>query len=93
MPILAPPLVRQTDNFVKAAPRLVSEFRNQSGGVGKFIRKYHLQKEDNTLSTQLSHKLHNAGGKAFSTLVSISKSIFAVVSSYCSDLHDVSGRP
>ncbi len=74
---LAPPLVRQTDHFINAAPRLISEFRNQSGGVGKFIRKYHLQKEDNTLSTQLSNILHNDGGKAFTKLVGIGKSIFS----------------
>jgi len=76
---LAPPLARQTNDFVKAAPRLVSEFRDQSGSVGKFIRRYHLGKEVTTLSNQLSAKLHNAGGKVFSTLVGIGKSIFDVL--------------
>jgi predicted PurR-regulated permease PerM len=73
---LAPPLARQTNNFIKAAPRLISEFRNQSGGVGRVIRKYHLGKEVTTLSNQLSSKLHNVSGKAFSTLVGIGKSVF-----------------
>lgn len=76
---LVPPLVHQTENFVNAAPRLVGEFRNQSGEVGQFIRRYHLQKEVKNLSTQLSARLHNIGGRAFSTLVAIGKSIFSLL--------------
>ncbi|HEY1645692.1 MAG TPA: AI-2E family transporter [Candidatus Saccharimonadales bacterium] len=76
---LVPSMVHQTENFVSAAPKLVSEFRNQSGGVGRFIRHYHLQNQVNTLSKQLSDRLHDIGGKAFSTIVAIGKSIFSLL--------------
>lgn len=76
---LVPPLVRQTETFVRSAPSLVSEFRNQSGAVGNLIRRYHLQKEVGNLSNQLSARLHNDGGKAFSTIVEIGKSIFSLL--------------
>src|SRR5487761_1886711 len=37
---IVPPLVRQTDNLIKATPHLVQEFRSQDSPVGKFIRHY-----------------------------------------------------
>ena len=74
-----PPLVRQTGNFIQAAPKIVSEFRNQSGAVGNFIRHYHLGGAVKSVSDQLSARLHNIGGTAFSSLVAISKSVFAVL--------------
>ena len=66
-----PPLVKQTGNFIQAAPRLIAEFRNQSGVVGSFIRHYHLGGAVKSLSDQLSSRLHNIGGAAFSSLVGI----------------------
>lgn len=60
---IVPPLVKQTDNFVKAAPHLVSEFRNQNSPIGSFIRHNHLQKEVSSISKQLSSKLGNIGAQ------------------------------
>lgn len=77
---IAPPLVRQTSSFIKAAPHIVSQFEQQNGAVGKFIRKYHLQKEVSSISNQLSNRLHNVGGAAFNTLGTIGKDIFSVLS-------------
>lgn len=76
---LVPPLVRQTESFVSAAPRIISEFRNQSGAIGTFIRHYHLQHQVNNLSSQLSQRLHDIGGRAFSTILAIGKSIFSLL--------------
>lgn len=76
---VGPPIAKQTGDFIKAAPGIVSEFKNQSGAIGKFIRHYHLQKQVSTLSKQLSDRLHNVGGEAFHTLDTIVKSIFSLV--------------
>ncbi len=76
---LVPPLVHQSENFIAGAPKLISEFRDQSGAVGEFVRHYHLEHQVNTLSTQLSGRLHDIGGKAFSTVVDIGKSVFSLV--------------
>jgi len=64
---LIPPMVHQTQNFISSSPKIINEFRNQSGTVGRFIRHYHLQNEVGNLSSQLS------------TVLGIGKSIFSVV--------------
>ena len=76
---IAPPLVKQTDNFIHAAPHLVQNFRSQDSATGKLIRKYHLQKDVNDIAQQLSNRLKNAGGAAFSTLQTVGSSIFSLL--------------
>jgi predicted PurR-regulated permease PerM len=75
---MMPPLIRQTDTFINAAPHLVSQLRSQNGVTGQLIRKYHLQKQVSTLSSQLSGHLQNIGGTAFSTVHKIGSSIFSL---------------
>ena len=76
---IVPPLVRQTDKFITAAPHLISDLRNQQGTAGKIIRKYHLQSEVNTFSQQLSDRSKHIGGTAFSTLSHVGNSIFSLL--------------
>ncbi|MGF7229052.1 MAG: AI-2E family transporter [Candidatus Saccharibacteria bacterium] len=76
---IVPPLVRQTNIFISAAPHLVEEVRNQDGAVGQFVRKYHLQKQVDNVSTQLSNRLKNDSGLAFSTAGRVGSSIFSVL--------------
>lgn len=76
---IVPPIVRQTDNFISAAPRLVEDVRNQNGVAGQFIRKYHLQQQVSKLSSQLSSRLGNISGTAASAAGKIGSSIFAML--------------
>jgi predicted PurR-regulated permease PerM len=76
---IGPPLVRQTESFVTAAPRLISDFRDQDSQTGRFIRAHHLEKQVNTLSTQLSERLKHSGGTAFSTVKRVGNSVFALL--------------
>ncbi len=76
---IAPPLVRQTEGFVSAAPKLVRDFRSQDSTTGRFIRDHKLQKQVDSLSTQLSARLKNIGGSAFSTVQRIGTSIFSLL--------------
>ncbi len=76
---VVPPLVRQTDNLINAAPHLVRDFRDQNSPVGKIIRKYHLQKEVGTLSTQLADRLKNSGGTALLSVEHVGSSIFSLL--------------
>lgn len=76
---ISPPLVRQTESFVNAAPRLVRDFRSQDSETGRLIRKYHLEKQVNDFSQQLSTRLKHSGGTAFSTLQKIGNSVFSVL--------------
>lgn len=76
---LVPPLVKQTSNFVSAAPSLVKDFRNQDSAVGKVIRKYHLENQVSKVSSQLSDRLKNIGGSAFSSVQKIGSSAFSLL--------------
>jgi predicted PurR-regulated permease PerM len=74
-----PVLVKQTDNLIKAAPRLIDSIRNQNSGIGRLIRHYNLQKQVNSLSQQLSERLRNSGGTVFNTAKKVGSSIFSLL--------------
>ncbi|HWB39144.1 MAG TPA: AI-2E family transporter [Candidatus Saccharimonadales bacterium] len=76
---ITPPLVRQTNSFIKAAPNLVQDFRSQDSQTGRFIRKHHLQKQVDSFSKQLSARLKNVGGAALSTAQKIGSSAFSLL--------------
>jgi predicted PurR-regulated permease PerM len=76
---IVPPLVRQTESFAHAAPGLVRDFRSQDSETGRVIRRYHLEKQVDTFSRQLSDHLKNAGGTIFSTAQTVGSSVFALL--------------
>ncbi len=76
---IVPPIVRQTNTFIGAAPQLVADVRDQNGSLGQVVRRYHLQTQVDTLSNQLSDRLKNATGSAVSTVTKIGSSIFATI--------------
>jgi predicted PurR-regulated permease PerM len=76
---IVPSLVHQTENFAKAAPTLVRDFRSQNSEVGTFIRKYNLEKQVNNFSDQLGERLNNVGGSAFSTFQKVGSSAFSLL--------------
>ncbi len=76
---IAPPLVKQTGKLVNDAPNLVKDLRNQSSAVGGFIRHYHLEKQVNDVSKQLSTRISHIGGTAFTTVKKLGTSFFTVL--------------
>lgn len=76
---IVPPLVKQTENFVSAAPHLVQDLKNENSGAGRIVQHYHLQNQVNNVSDQLSSRFKNIGGSAFSTVQRIGSSIFALL--------------
>lgn len=76
---ITPPLVRQTRNFVHAAPTLVRDFRSQDSATGRFIREHHLEKQVDKVSQQLQARINHAGGSAFSAAQKIGSSIFSML--------------
>jgi predicted PurR-regulated permease PerM len=77
--VIVPPLVNQTTKFVQQAPALVEQVHDQNSTVGKFIRDHNLTGQVDKLSKQLSNKVGNIGGTAFSTVTHIGSSLFAVL--------------
>jgi len=76
---VVPPIARQTQSLTTAAPQLIEGFRNQDSQVGRIVRKYHLQNQVTSVSNQLSARLKNAGGSAFSTVQRIGSSVFSTL--------------
>lgn len=76
---ITPPIVRQTNSFIDAAPHLIDEVRNQNGEVGKLVKHYHLQGQVSTISQQLSVRLKHISGSAVSTITGIGSSLFALL--------------
>lgn len=77
---ISPPLVRQTNSFIDSAPKLIKDFRSQDSATGRFIRQYNLEKQVDKISSQLSDRLQNAGGTAFSTAQKVGGSFFSTLS-------------
>lgn len=76
---IVPPLVRQTSNFIKVAPSLVEDVRNENSSLGHFVRKYNLQKQTNKFSGELSSRLSNVSGSAVSGFTRVTSSIFSTL--------------
>ncbi len=76
---IVPPLVRQTESLVNAAPHLVRDLRSQNSEVGRLIRRYHLDNQVNTISNQLSDRIKHSGGAAFSTALKVGSSFFSLI--------------
>src|SRR5579859_6660359 len=74
--LIGPPLVRQTSNFISAAPAIVENARDQNSTLGQFITRYNLQGQVDKLSHQLSDRLGNIGGTALGGLEKLGSSIF-----------------
>ena len=76
---LVPPLVRQTNNFIQAAPNLIEDARNEDSGLGNVIRRYNLEDQVGKFSSQLSDRVQNASGSAVSGVTKVSGSVFSVL--------------
>ena len=76
---IVPPLVKQTSNFVDAAPTLIKDFRSQDSATGRFIRQYNLETQVDEASDQLAARLKASTGHTFSALQTIGSSLFAIL--------------
>lgn len=76
---IVPPLVKQTSNFIEAAPDLVQEVRSEDSSLGRFVRKYNLENQVQKVSSELSVRLGNVGSTAVGGLSKISSSAFSTL--------------
>lgn len=76
---IVPPLVRQTNNFLDAAPLIVEDVRNENSSLGQFVRQNQLEDEVDSLSSELGERLSGLGGSAVSTVTRAGSSIFATL--------------
>ena len=76
---IVPPLVKQSQSFVTAAPQLVNDFKKQDSGVGRIVQRYHLQNQIDSASSQLADRFKHAGSTAFATIKTVGSSIFSLL--------------
>ncbi len=76
---IVPPLVSQTSTFIDAVPGLVQDAQNENSGLGRTLRKYNLEEQTDKLSSQLSERLGNITGTAFTTFTKVTSSLFSVI--------------
>jgi len=76
---IVPPLIKQTNSFIKAAPSLVSEVKDEHSDVGKLIKRYNLEDQVDNFSEGLGKRLKNSGGAAVSTAGKVGSSVFSVL--------------
>lgn len=76
---IVPPLVKQTSNFIEAAPDIVQKVRSEDSSLGRFVRKYNLEDQVQKVSNELSDRLGNVGSTAVGGLSRISSSIFSTL--------------
>ncbi|HSD56183.1 MAG TPA: AI-2E family transporter [Candidatus Saccharimonadales bacterium] len=76
---IVPPLVKQTNSFIKAAPTLVNDFKDENTEVGKLINRYNLQDQVDDFSEGIAKRLKNSGGAAVSTAGKVGSSAFSVL--------------
>jgi len=76
-----PPLTRQTQNLVDAAPGLIEDVRTQRGAAGQFIAHYNLDGPINSLSEEITSRVKNGNGAgtAFSTVQSVGTSLVTLL--------------
>lgn len=76
---IVPPLVKQTGNFIDATPQLIDDIHNQDTGLGKFVRKYKLDKQVDKFSSQLSSRLNNIANSLVGAFSRVTGSIFSTL--------------
>ncbi len=77
--LIVPPLVRQTNYLINAAPRLIRDLHRENTSIGKLIQRYNLQNEVNTFSHEVGDRLKNLGGTALSSLGHVGSSVFSML--------------
>jgi predicted PurR-regulated permease PerM len=77
--LVVPPLVKQTQSFIAAAPALISDANDQNTPIGSFIRTYNLEGQIDTVSAEVTERVKNSGRTAFSAVGRVGSSLIAVL--------------
>ncbi|MDB5181565.1 MAG: family transporter [Candidatus Saccharibacteria bacterium] len=76
---VVPPLIRQTQNFVQAAPGLINDLRDANSPIGGLVQRYDLQDEITNFSSELGSRLKASSGMIVSGISTLGSSILAIV--------------
>ncbi len=79
MVAVVPPLVRQTVSFVKTAPSIVADAKNENTPIGSFVRQYNLEEQVDNIADQLGDRVGQISSSAISTVAKVGSSLFSIV--------------
>ena len=65
--LVVPPLVRQTNSFVKTVPKTINSTKDQNTTIGRLVNRYHLQPQIDKVTDDVTAHLSDAPGVAVST--------------------------
>lgn len=67
MAIVVPPLVKQTADFIKDSPQTIRELKDESSATGRFIQRYNLQPQIDTISSEIGSHVGDVPTTVIST--------------------------
>jgi predicted PurR-regulated permease PerM len=76
---IVPPLVRQTDTFVDAAPSLIEDLQDENSSLGSFVRRYGLEGQVDNFSSQVSEWSENLTMRGVDTVTRVTSSVVSVL--------------
>lgn len=76
---IVPPLIRQTQSFIAAAPSIIRDLRDADSPIGGVVQRYELQDEIDNFSSEISSKLKASTGVVLSGISTIGNSLLAVL--------------
>ncbi len=77
--LVTPSLIRNTHSFILDVPHLIQEARDKHSAINTFVDRYHLQSQENTISNQITSRLHDLAGGAVSSITQLAKSLVSVI--------------
>ena len=77
--LVTPSLVRNTHSFISDIPHLVQELRDKHSAINKLVSKYHLTNQENTITAQITSRLHDIAGGAVSSITKLAKSAVSMI--------------
>lgn len=77
--LVLPPLVRQTNSFVRSVPETVNSLKDQNSPAGRFVERYHLQGQIDKASDELENRLDDAPSIAVSAAGKVGGAFIALI--------------
>lgn len=76
---IVPPLVRQTSSFIESIPELIDDLRNPDTTLGRYVDRYNLHEQIDSLSSQATEWAKNVSGSAVDTVSRVGSTLVSLL--------------
>lgn len=76
---IVPPLVRQTSSFIESIPELIDDLRDPDTTLGRYVDRYNLHDQINSLSSQAAEWARNVSGSAVDTVGRVGSTLVSLL--------------